>query len=68
MPVQESVEESIEESVEESIDEDVSEVVEVIEYSSLKVKELKSIAKEKGVAKYSSMKKQELIEALESIN
>ena len=68
VPVQESVEESIEESVEESIDEDVSEVVEVIEYSSLKVKELKSIAKEKGVAKYSSMKKQELIEALESIN
>ncbi len=35
-----------------------------IDYSSLTVKELKSLAKDKGIEGYSKMKKKELIEAL----
>lgn len=36
-----------------------------IDYNSLTVKELRTIAKEKGIEGYSDMKKDELIQALE---
>jgi len=36
-----------------------------IDYNSLTVKELKSLAKDKGIEGYYDMKKDELIEALE---
>lgn len=49
-----------------SIDLDTSETVEnKIEYSNLKVDELKEIAKEKGIEGYEDMKKAELIELIE---
>lgn len=40
------------------------ELQENIDYSKLKVDELKAIAKEKGIEGYSDMKKSELIEIL----
>ena len=42
-----------------------AEVLEAVDYESLKVAELRELAKAKGIAGYSTMKKAELIEALQ---
>lgn len=49
------------EAIEETIEEDK------IDYSKLKVDELKEIAKEKGIEDYQELKKVELIEAIEKV-
>lgn len=45
---------------------DSAESSEAVDYSSMTVTELKSIAKERGISGYSGMTKAELISALES--
>ncbi len=53
-----------EEVVEEPVAEEVVEEPKSVNLNSLKVVELKELAKKKGIAGYSKMKKAELVEAL----
>lgn len=42
-------------------------VVEIVDYSKMKVEELKTIAEEKGIEGFEDMKKSELIESIEKL-
>ena len=59
-------EDSEDEDNEEESDDETKEVVEEIEYSKLKVAELKSIAEAKGLSNYKSLKKQPLIDLIKA--